>query len=252
MDQYYLIVIVFFIIALFYSSAGFGGGSSYLAILKLAGIAMLTLRPTALMCNIVVVIGGTYIFHQHKYLKIRPILPLIIASVPMAFIGGYWPIKEQLFSILLGASLFVAAILLWFHDHIGNKNYSVKKFSPTGYTFLGGSIGLLSGLVGIGGGIFLSPVLHFLRWSDSKTIAATASFFILVNSISGLLGQWSQNQFSIDFYFALPLIIAVFIGGQIGSRISAKQLSPIMIKKITAILIMLVSIKILNEHVFSW
>lgn len=248
-DQYYIIVFVFFIVALFYSSVGFGGGSSYLAILALAGTAMLTMRPTALMCNIVVVTGGTFIFYQHKYIKLKSTLPLVVASVPLAFIGGYLPIKEQVFFILLGGSLFIAALLLWFQNQISRQQSSSKSFSPTGNVFLGGSIGLLSGLVGIGGGIFLSPILHLLRWSDSKTIAATASFFILVNSLAGLLGQWSQSQFTIDFSFSWPLLLAVFFGGQIGSRISANQLSPLVIKKITAVLIMLISLKILNEHV---
>ena len=250
MNEFYNIVAIFFLVALLYSSAGFGGGSSYLAILALAGVTMTTMRPTALMCNIIVVLGGSYIFYQHHYLKIKAILPLIIFSIPMAFIGGYWPIRELVFFILLGGSLFIAAMLLWFQDQIDKKHANTRNFSQGQNAIIGGAIGLLSGLVGIGGGIFLSPLLHLARWSDSKTIAATASFFILVNSLSGLIGQWFQSKFSIDLNFAWPLLLAVFIGGQIGSRISVKQLSPLMIKKITALLIMLVSIKILNENVF--
>jgi len=243
MDIEFILIISFFFIALCYSAAGFGGGSSYLAILAFAGMGMTALRPTALLCNIIVVAGGTFLFQKAKYIDEKKALPLIIPSIPMAFIGGYWPITQSFFFILLGTSLLASAILLWvqptFSDHNNISN------NPLLNGIIGGAIGLLAGLVGIGGGIFLAPVLHLTRWGDAKHIAAMTSLFILVNSISGLIGQSLQTSIEIDVMFILPLLAVVFIGGQIGSRLSINWFNHRLIKRITAILIFIVSVRIL-------
>jgi len=243
MDIEFILIISFFFIALCYSAAGFGGGSSYLAILAFAGMGMTALRPTALLCNIIVVAGGTFLFQKAKYIDVKKALPLIIPSIPMAFIGGYWPITQSFFFILLGTSLLASAILLWvqptFSDHNNISN------NPLLNGIIGGAIGLLAGLVGIGGGIFLAPVLHLTRWGDAKHIAAMTSLFILVNSISGLIGQSLQTSIEIDVMFILPLLAVVFIGGQIGSRLSINWFNHRLIKRITAILIFIVSVRIL-------
>lgn len=241
-----LLSITFFLIALCYSSAGFGGGSSYLAILWLAGMSMTTLRPTALLCNIIVVLGGTFLFQKAKFIDFKKATPLIIFSIPMAFIGGYWPPSPPFFFILLGYSLLISAILLWIQPVFPKRKKLINK--PITNTLIGGAIGLLAGLVGIGGGIFLAPVLHFTRWSDAKHIAAMTSLFILVNSISGLAGQLLQSKFEIDIMFILPLLVAVLIGGQIGSRLSINWFNHQVIKRITAVLIFIVSVRILYQQ----
>ncbi len=248
-QDYYLLIIVFFLIALLYSSAGFGGGSSYLAILALAGVNFYIMRSTALMCNILVVTGGTVIFIKNRHLDFKDTWPLVVVSVPMAFLGGKWPVTESWFFLLLGVSLLVASILLWIKKRrqkpvtLGNK--TVVNI------IIGSAIGFLSGLVGIGGGIFLSPILHLMGWGNAKKIAATASFFILVNSISGLLGQYFQYSSQIDLDYAWPLLGAVFVGGQIGSRLAAQRFNPFLIKRITAILIFVVSIRILWDYLIK-
>ena len=243
------LLILFFTIATVYASAGFGGGSSYLAVMALFAIPMQTMRSTSLMCNIVVVLGGTYILWKSGYLNFKKILPLSIASIPMTFLGGMMPLKEHTFFVLLGFSLILAALLMFFQKTINSESQSHKvSENLIGLSGIGGAIGFLSGMVGIGGGIFLSPILNLIKWDTPKNIAATASFFILVNSISGLVGQLIQNKFTLDWQFALPLMFAVLLGGQLGSRFSDIKLDQKWVRQITAALVFYAGINILWTH----
>ncbi len=246
--QFSILVLAFFIIALIYSSVGFGGGSSYLAILALMAIDFYMIRSTALLCNIVVVSVGTSIFYKEGKLDFKKSWPLVISSVPMAYVGGLWPIRQEVFFILLGVTLVSVATLLWLQPEknvgLSNSKYDTISFK----IFTGGALGLLSGLVGIGGGIFLSPILHFIRWDEAKKISAVASFFILVNSISGLTGQLQQHA-ALDWHFIWPLLLVVFIGGQIGSQIGAQKFNPVYVKRITAVLILVAGTKILIDTI---
>ncbi|MGV6845741.1 MAG: sulfite exporter TauE/SafE family protein [Lutibacter sp.] len=242
-------IILFFFIAVLYSSVGFGGGSSYLAVLALSSLAFTQIRAIALICNIVVVSGSTYLYIKNNLFDWKKIVPLVIISVPMAFIGGYLKINQTFFYILLGFTLIIASSLMWFSKHLQNtkSKVSVKNSLLKNLSF-GGSIGFISGMVGIGGGIFLSPLLHLTNWNSVKKIAATSSFFILVNSISGLAGQYLNPDFSIKPIETVLFMIVVFIGGQIGSRLSIKFISPIKLKKATAILIAFVGLRLLLKH----
>ena len=241
-----LLVIGFFVIALIYSMVGFGGGSSYLALLAqpFFFLSQSEIRPAALLCNIVVVAGGAYIFYKEGKVDFKKNWPFLAASVPMAFLGAYWKISDATFFLLLGFSLLAASVLLWFQPS-GNKNF---RPNSTGLNFgIGGGVGFLSGLVGIGGGIFLAPILHLMNWNEAKKIAALASLFILVNSISGLLGI-AATDVKINWPFTTPLRLAVLAGGQIGSRFGARKFDPVIIKRITAVLIFLAAINILRDH----
>lgn len=252
MTEPLLLAILFFLVAIFYSSVGFGGGSSYLAILALAGVDVFLLRSTALMCNVIVVSGGTYFFYKEGYLNIKKALPLVAISVPMAFTGGYLPLKANIIFIVLGFALLTAAILLWLKTMLSIKKTGEHMAqTPESAGILGGGIGFLSGMAGIGGGIFLSPILNFINWDSAKKIAAIASFFILVNSIAGLLGQWLQNPPNVDLQWAWPLLLAVLLGGQIGSRFAVRKFSNATIQRITAIFLLMASLKILNDHLFN-
>ncbi len=240
-----ILVSCFFIIAVIYSSVGFGGGSSYLALLAVMGVHFEILRPTALLCNIIVVTGGTYIFWKSGALDLKKCLPFIVASIPMAFVGGLWKIEDaDFFFILLGVCLIFASALLWIQPPPKSEHRIDNVFLNAG---LGAGIGFLSGLVSIGGGIFLSPVLHLLHWDQPKKVSALASLFILVNSISGLAGQLTRS-FTLEWKFIVPLLVAVFFGGQIGSRMGARKFDPAYIKRITAVLILAAGIKILRDH----
>ncbi len=248
--EFYLLLISFFTIALVYSSVGFGGGSSYLALMAQPFFALLpeVIRPTALLCNVVVVTGGTIIFYKQGKLLWKEIWPFLITSVPMAFVGGFWKLQDAVFFIILGCTLLIASAFLWIQRDSKNSSSS-KMDSTVNKVVIGGGIGFLSGLVSIGGGIFLSPILHFLNWAEAKKISALASVFILVNSISGLIGQFSRGFPSLDVKFMVSLLLAVFIGGQIGSRLGAKKFNPMYVRRITALLIFIAAINILKDHI---
>jgi hypothetical protein len=244
-----ILTLSFFAIALIYASVGFGGGSSYLALLAqpVFSLAPEVIRPTALLCNIIVVTGGTLIFLRDKKIVWKEVWPFLVVSIPMAYIGGLWRIKDDTFFILLGITLMVASFFLWVQPEQVRTH---RRYNTTGFNILlGGGIGLLSGLVSIGGGIFLSPVLHFLKWSEAKKISALASLFILVNSISGLAGQFNRGVPELRWQFIVPLLVAVLLGGQLGSRLGARKFDPIYIKRITAVLILLAGAMILIDHV---
>lgn len=245
-----ILIAGFFIIALVYASVGFGGGSSYLALLALPLFALPfpVIRSTALFCNVIVVTGGTIIFYREGKLQWRDVWPYVATSIPAAYIGGFWPIRQHTFFVLLGATLVVVSFLLWFQpERFAGTGRSIPENTGT-KALLGVGIGLLSGLVGIGGGIFLSPVLHFLKWSDARRISALASLFILVNSISGLAGQFQRGVPAMQWAFLLPLLLAVLAGGQIGSRLGARRFNPLYIKRITAVLILLAGLNILKDN----
>jgi len=242
------LVFLFFTIAILYASVGFGGGSSYLAILALSSIAFKEMRTISLFCNIVVVSGNVLLFYKEKKIDFKKIAPLVIFSIPMAYLGGYLKITEQLFFILLGFTLLFASINMWISKKIYTENNVLEKPNFIKNMGLGGIIGFISGMVGIGGGIFLSPLLHLTNWDTPKKIAATSSIFILVNSLAGLSGQLTNVNFKINWLLTSMLLIVVFIGGQIGNRLSSKFFSPILLKKVTAILIAFVSIRILLKY----
>lgn len=234
-----------------YVSVGFGGGSSYLAVLALYALPFHEIRLTALMCNIIVVTGGTIIFIRNKQVNWRKILPLAIVSVPMAYVGAQLKISQDTFFVILGCSLLIASILLWIKtrrtdlDNMDNKPSYIKD------AFLGGVIGFLSGMVGIGGGIFLSPLLNLMKWDTPKKIAATASVFILVNSISGIAGQISNLTPDINYTRIVVLCIAVLIGGQIGSRMGAGKFNQLVVKRVTALLVFFAGCEVLMKHI-NW
>jgi uncharacterized membrane protein YfcA len=234
----------FFVTALLYASVGFGGGSTYNALLALAGVDYRLLPAVALTCNILVVIGGTWRFHKAGLLPWKRALPLVVISAPFAWAGGLTPIKETLFLSLLAGSLFVAgAALLLQKDRVHEEAVPDRK-ATIADLLTGAGVGYLAGLVGIGGGIFLAPYLHITRWAGAKQISATASLFILVNSIAGLGGQLlklGSTGALPDVAAYWPLALAVIIGGQIGSFAGTKVLSPVLVKRATGVLILYVA-----------
>lgn len=237
----------FFAIAFIYASVGFGGGSSYLALLSMYALPFQEMRLTALICNIIVVTGGTIIFIRNKQVNYKKILPLVLLSVPLAYIGATLRISEQTFFVVLGVSLVVASALLWIKQASNDKE-SATNGKVTTNALLGGGIGFLSGIVGIGGGIFLSPLLNLINWDTARRVAATASIFILVNSIAGIAGQLSHLPEEINFSRIAMLCGAVFIGGQLGSRMGAVRLNQLLIRRLTAVLVFAAGVNILLKH----
>jgi len=262
MEIYYTIVPLFFLAALFHSSVGFGGGSSYLAIMAIFLVPYQTMPIIALICNIIVVTGGVYLYYKSNHIKIFDIIPFVIGSIPLSYLGGKISIDKNIFLILLACTLLVASFNLIFFNsekrHELKKRYLKKQINRgvdedrpfVNFIFnmsIGAFIGFISGLVGIGGGIFLSPLLYLIGWGYAKKISATASVFILVNSIAGLSGQIVKNgfHFSVELMTILPLCLAVFIGGQLGSRLGIFKLSELVLKRITAMIAFMAGIRIL-------
>ncbi|MGX5819741.1 sulfite exporter TauE/SafE family protein [Chitinophaga lutea] len=236
--------LLFFAIAVLYAAAGFGGGSSYLAMMALWGVQFSLMRSAALCCNIAVVAGGVYHFWKNGHLSFKKAFQLSVLSVPLAFASSYFPLKQQTFFLLLGVALTAAAVLMIIRM-VREKEKVLKVRSGATYSLIGGGIGLLSGMTGIGGGIYLSPVLRLGKYDSPKNIAGLASFFILVNSIAGLAGQAVNGSFTFSWSFTLPLLVAVIAGGQLGARISAGHLKPRWVEAATAGLILYAGMRIL-------
>lgn len=218
-----MLQVLFFLVALVYASAGFGGGSSYLALMSLWGVPVAQMKATALLCNIVVVSGGVHYFWKGGHFSWSKTLPLALASAPMAFLGGSIQLPRAQFLLMLGIALVLAAVLMLIQPLFSAADTPTveKQYTRWFASLLGAAIGFVSSLLGIGGGIFLSPLLYMLHWGSPKNIAAASSLFILVNSFTGLAGQWTVLQGSHDWAFSLPLIGAVFLGGVLGSRLSS-------------------------------
>lgn len=241
-----MLAVVFFIIAFLYATVGFGGGSSYLALLAISDVSFELMPKLALICNLLVVSGGLYHFKKQNLFRKEMVLPLILSSVPMAFIGGYFPIKERTFLILLSVSLVFAGMRLLLIPQ--PKDQTIPK---TGIALLlGALLGLLSGVVGLGGGIFLSPIMMNMGWGKAKEVAATSCLFIFVNSLSGLFGQLAKNSIG-DISGYIPLFIAVVIGGQFGSRLGTHPKIPQhYIQRGTGVLILIISSSLLYKLFF--
>lgn len=240
---------IFFFIALFYSSVGFGGGSSYLAILSLFLTDFYEIRSTALVLNICVVSIGTLMFIRHRVFNFKLFWPFMVFSTPLAFLGAQLRLSQTIFFLILGSALILSGVFLilkYLQKKIESREFSnPKKF------MLGGFVGLLSGISGIGGGIFLSPVLNILKWANPRIIASLASVFILVNSVAGLVGLNVAGTFQINYDLIFQLIIAVVLGGSIGSYLSSKRFNLKFLGILTAILVFYVGLRLILMHGFG-
>jgi len=239
-----ILTIFFFITAIFYSSIGFGGGSTYLALMLIWDIPYYIFPVIALICNIIVVTGNSINFLRTKNININLLAPYLIGSVPFAFFGASISIDKNLFEILLFIILLIAGIFLLFESKSFNKDWiKVRQIPKFLSIIIGIIIGFISGLVGIGGGIFLSPILFLLKAGYPRHITSTASLFILVNSIFGVAGQFTKDFVLNEFLNYWPLFIAVLIGGQIGSFLNIKFLSNKVLATITSFLVIFVAIR---------
>ena len=239
-----ILLILFFVTALIYSSVGFGGGSTYLAILLIWGVPYTIFPVIALVCNIIVVSGNSINFIRSKNINFNLLFPYLVGSIPFAFIGGSITIEKSLFEILLFCVLLVAGIFLL----IESKSFSEEKIKINQIPKLisisiGSIIGFMSGLVGIGGGIFLSPLLFLMKAGYPRHITSSASLFILINSIFGIAGQLTKDQVLDQVITYWPLFLSVLIGGQIGSMLNIRFLSNKILALLTSLLVIFVAIR---------
>ena len=232
-----LLALAFFATALLYASVGFGGGSTYSALLALADYNYQLLPILSLACNVLVVSGSTFRFARAGTMPWKRALTVSLVAAPLAFLGGLTPIKQETFLVLLGLSLVGAGLALFLPraPERAGRPTPLARFMPVAAA----PLGYLAGLVGIGGGIFLAPLLHLTRWDATRRIAATTSLFILINSLAGIVGQLAKNgtdRFALALAGGLPLLIAVVIGGQLGSLLALRLLPERVIRWLTAAL----------------
>ncbi|MGD8361794.1 MAG: sulfite exporter TauE/SafE family protein [Gemmatimonadota bacterium] len=232
---------LFLILAVLYSSVGQGGGSGYLAAMALLGVAPENIRQTALTLNVVVAAIGLVKFARAGFFDGRLCLPFILASVPAAFLGGVLTLPAEVFKPVVAVILlWAAALLLWRPPP--PMDQPVKTPPLLASLGAGGAIGVLSGLIGIGGGIFLAPLLILMGWANPKVTAALTSAFILANSLAALVGVLSHSR---AFPVLLPVWMGVVaLGGWIGADVGAKRLSPGTLQRLLAGILALVSLKI--------
>ncbi|MBT7610377.1 MAG: sulfite exporter TauE/SafE family protein [Bacteriovoracaceae bacterium] len=243
-----LLTTLFFFVAILYSTVGFGGGSSYIALLILMGVSHNLAPSMALICNIIVVIGGTLHFLNKGTLSWKFISPFLFLSVPLAYVGGLISINKDVYQFILAIALFLAASRMLF---LKNASFQEKEHNKGPSKLLamsiGGGLGFVSGLVGIGGGIFLAPIMYLCKWGSPKIIAATSSVFILINSIAGLVGQVQKTNGIENLTPYLQLFVSVFLGGQIGSWLCNNRISYRKIEVLTSLLILFVSIRLFSN-----
>ena len=240
-----ILSILFFGTAILYASVGFGGGSTYLALLLIWGIPYYIFPVIALVCNIFVVSGNSYNYIKAGNLNLKLLIPYLIGSVPLAFIGGSLQIDKNLFEIFLFVVLTVAGVLLL----VNFKSYDDSKTTYRNIPILtsiliGGILGFISGVVGIGGGIFLSPILFLIKAGKPKHIVTTASVFILINSIFGVVGQLTKNIVLSDISNYWYLFLVVIIGGHIGNYLNLKIFPTRLLALVTSLLVLFVSIRL--------
>jgi uncharacterized protein len=239
-----ILSIFFFITAILYSSVGFGGGSTYLALMLIWDIPYYIFPVIALFCNIIVVSGNSINYVRSGSLSFNLLFPYLIGSIPFAFFGASILITKELFEILLFVILVIAGVFLLIESKsFNNDEIKINKIPKILSIIIGSIIGFISGIVGIGGGIFLSPILFLMKAGYPKQIAATSSLFILINSIFGVAGQLTKNVVFNEFLNFWPLFLTVFIGGQIGNYLNIKFLSNKTLALITSLLVIFVAVR---------
>jgi uncharacterized membrane protein YfcA len=235
---------LFFVIAVLYSSIGHGGASGYLALFALFGLTAPTIAPIALILNILVASASFWRYRAADHFSFKMLLPFVVLSVPAAFVGGAFEISRHLFTLVLGAALMVSAIRILI---VLPHEWGISE--PPGRTLwraglpIGAALGLISGMTGIGGGVFLSPVLIFMRWATVKRSAALASAFIVLNSVSGLTGQ--LTRVSISLSVVLPLALVVTFGGVVGAYAGAERFKAKWLQVILSVILFSAGLKLL-------
>ena len=236
--------ILFLVTAALYSSVGFGGGSTYLALLLIWNVPFYIFPVIALFCNIIVVSGNCLNYIKAGNLNTKILFPYLVGSVPLAYVGGSLNIEKELFEIFLFLVLFAAGFLLLINfKSYDDKNKSYRKIPTSLSVLIGSFLGFISGLVGIGGGIFLSPILFLIRAGRPKHIVTAASLFILINSISGIVGQLTKNDVLSEIQNYWHLLLVVLIGGQIGNFLNLKIFSSRILALVTGFLVLFVAIR---------
>jgi uncharacterized protein len=236
-----LFYILLFLIAFLYASVGHGGASGYLALMALFSISPAVMKPTALLLNLFVSMVSFLQFYRGRYFLWKIFLPLAALSIPMAFLGGLIVVEDALYKKILGFLLLIPIIRFLFF-----KNTDPRDMKPSSIylsLLIGAGIGFLSGMIGIGGGIILSPILLLLKWTNQKQTAAISALFIFVNSVAGLTGQLTKGiHFSGDM---VGYVVVAFAGGLCGAWMGSLKFPQTVLKNVLACVLMVAAWKLL-------
>lgn len=244
MENIYLFYGLLFLVAFLYASVGHGGASGYLALMAIFSFTQDVMKPTALLLNLFVSLTSFFQFYRGKHFNWKIFLPFAIASVPMAFLGGLINVDAFIYKKILGLLLLIPIIRFLFFPNISVAD--IKKSNTILSVIIGAAIGLLSGMIGIGGGIILTPVLLLLKWADMKMAAGISALFIFVNSIAGLAAQLTKGiQFSADMY---AYVAIAFAGGICGAYFGSIKFNQSVLKYLLAVVLMLASYKLLFKN----
>jgi uncharacterized membrane protein YfcA len=234
-----MIYILLFLTAFLYAGVGHGGASGYLALMALYGVAPEEMKPTALVLNLFVSLVSFSQYYRGNYFRSKLFLPLVMGSMPMAYVGGRMSLDGVLYKQLLGGALLIAVARFFF---VRDTKSMVKPPQALWALVIGGAIGFVSGLIGIGGGIILSPVLLLLHWSDQKQTAAVSAAFIFVNSLSGLVGMYTKG---LQFSSEMGMYVGVaFVGGLLGAYLGARKMDNRGIKYALASVLLIAALKL--------
>ncbi|MEX1275930.1 MAG: sulfite exporter TauE/SafE family protein [Bacteroidota bacterium] len=238
-----LIALLILVVAALYSSVGHGGASGYLAVLSFFALTPAVMSSTALVLNVLVAGIGTISFIRAGHFSFRRSWPFTVLSVPAAFFGGFMKVTDDIFFLLLAGVLLAAAYRLAVGRQSGSPDKDIRSPSPAVALPLGAGIGFLSGVVGVGGGIFLSPMAMLFHWATAKQTAALSAFFIVVNSLAGLAGRMARGGIALEGL--APLVLAAFLGGLIGSYFGANKFSSLVLRRLLALVLLCAAVKLI-------
>lgn len=239
----FFIGFLFFIVAFLYSTVGHGGASGYIALMSLLSFAPEQIKPLALLLNVFVSGIAFFKFYKQNYFSFKIFFPFIITSAPLAFLGGYLKLSSEIYKIVVGLILLYAAIRFLLYKKENSNLESVVKPSLPVSLSTGAGLGFLSGITGVGGGIFLSPLLLFMKWASAKETAALSAAFIFINSITGLLGQ-TLSGIVINQSF-LYIIVAVIFGGFFGAELGSKKINTYYLMKLLGLVMLIAAAKMI-------
>ena len=241
MDSIYLLLLLLAIIAFLYSSVGHGGASGYLAVMALVGVAPAMMKPSALVMNLAVSLFSFIGFYKAGFFRFKLFWPFALSSIPMAFLGGTMTLSDSIYKKILAACILISIIRLVYQ--FNNSNEKNRPIPLWAGLLSGGIIGLLSGMIGIGGGIILSPLMLLMRWSSLKETASVSALFIFVNSLSALYAMFQKGgvQLTENMQYA---VLATVVGGLLGSYYGSHKLNTNTLKYFLAASLFIASIKL--------
>jgi uncharacterized membrane protein YfcA len=244
----YLLAVLFFVVAVLYSSVGLGGGSSYTALMAIFGVNFLAIPTVSLILNVIVTSAGSFNFVRKKHARFRLLLPFLASSIPMSYVGGSLQLQREVFYWLLVATLVFVALRIYVWES-ASLQLTLGKTGRVVLSLIVGSVfGFIGGAVGIGGGIYLVPLIIILGLGTEKEAAACGSLFVWLNSVSGLAARFQHNP--VDLSELIPVTVAVLLGGICGSYLGASKLSPRALQRVLGVVVLVAIVLLVRKVVF--